>query len=273
LLNFTTKAPLRRSLAREIRRRCLQKAAAICPGSNVVTVRVLSETGVNQVYCVTFSNSRRVVIKRHENEFAFERELLALTMYEPLCHTPRLVAPPDHREKVIYLEYLPRCLPIRSRSIPILIAYILGRLHAFANRCATHAGILTGLSFPSLEHVPDGGSARVAHVIEDMVAALGPDYYPSAIGDMKSDHFRLGDGGCCLVDLETFRWGRLEVMDLAQLIDALPRPLQNPPGAASRLCTSYCEGRRSVYEWGVSPGRLGDWLAEVRAELCAAGEK
>ncbi|MDP9174360.1 MAG: hypothetical protein M3O30_10920 [Planctomycetota bacterium] len=92
-----------------------------------------------------------------------------------------------------------------------------------------------------------------------MQCALGDNYVPSSIGDLKIEHVGGARGWYKIFDLETFSWGGLEVLDLYSIIKGLQGSLtfDNP---AAPLCVGYCITRARIHEWTTLPETLIEWI-------------
>ncbi|WP_037249008.1 aminoglycoside phosphotransferase/kinase family protein [Rhodopirellula baltica] len=247
-------------------RLCIEYAtSSLAPGCPR-SIRPLAESQQTQVYFVELASGEQVVVKRHKESGSFNRELLALTMFEELELTPRLVASPDEKNKLLLMEYLPTRFSVMSCVDFSNVASVIGRLHGFANLCMQKMQLGGAGQYPCLADQLGVASGLPARIIAELIEVVGADYCTASIGDIKPEHLRKGKVGCVLVDLETFCWNRIEVLDLFQLVtfptDACSLALRD-----RLVCESYCLARNTIQLWPIGPDRLFDWLTLARKKL------
>ena len=225
-------------------------------------LRPLAESRETQVYVARVKPGLQVVVKRQVDERAFRRELTAVMMFERIDASPRLVAEPDYGRGIVAMEYVPRHFFVRRRSDLEHVAKLVGTMHGFASLCQRGLEERTGVLGPRLVDVAGQGEPY-GSIGAGMMDALGGEYRPVAIGDLKQDHVRLGRRGCVLVDLETFHWGGLEAMDLFQLSAIQVEDCEEDIGSRS-VAASYCRARKAVQDWPVCSEQVEAWIQAAR---------
>lgn len=256
------KIPLHPAEAKTVRQVCIRYAELAFPSQTVRRFRALAESNQSQVYYVELDYKLRIVLKRHFYRESFARELFALRMYEGLGSVPRLCAPVAFDLNLLVIEYIPRPYIFHSLIDFAAAAHMLGRLHGFANLCVRQLYASTGQCYPSLGDLARDVALPTFQIVRRMIDVFGPTYNPISIGDIKPEHIRRRGRECILVDLETFRWGGLELIDLAQLL-AIPIPSDRRVVRRRYVCEHYCQGRNEVQEWAVDPSTLMEWLTFV----------
>lgn len=245
--------------ARVAKQACLEYIVSVFRSSAIRSMRPLSESRQTQVYVVDHAKFGTMVVKRHCGQDSFRREVLALTMLEALGVTPRLTAPPDYDRQVFVTEYLSNCYTVYSEVDFASVAYSLGRLHAFASLCLQRLQTNTRNRYPCIRDRLNESRNPHGIIIKQMIDVLGPMYHSVAVGDIKPEHVRLGATGCVLVDMETFSWGGLEVLDLFQLV-TFPVKGGNAFLRNQLVSESYCMARDSVQKWPVSSSQINRWI-------------
>lgn len=257
------KTPLDLNEIKGVQKICRHYSASVEPSSVIIGFDALSETSATQVYRVEFSSGKQMIIKRHRDPAPFSREALALMMFDSLKVTPKLIVPPETSERLLITEYLPNPFMVNTARDFKKIAYTIGRLHGFAHLCVQQLESQFPKEFPRLISQLENSSEIRREIVNQMIRLLGSNYISISIGDIKPEHLYQGTMGCVLVDLETFSWGGLEVIDLFQLV-TFPSGISDLVLIDRVVSEGYCQGRRCIEAWSVDKMHIFQWLAYMR---------
>lgn len=196
-------------------------------GANPETLvlRPLRVTGKSQVVQCS-RDGDTWVWKHHAQRFAFEHELAALRLYAATARVPRLLAQ-DEQEQVLLLEHLPRPFLVRQPADVGSVAWALGAVHAIADardleRCFPAAAIGSWLQSAADRPawvVDADAMQRALHLI---ASCCGAGHVPLGVGDIKPEHLFERDRRCVFIDLEGFRPGLPQQLDLLSLLNVAP---------------------------------------------------
>jgi hypothetical protein len=264
--NHIKKNPLSLLKAKEAQKVCRDYLASIEPSSAITRLDVIVENSETQVYRVEVSLGRQIMIKRHRDHAPFFREALALVMLESQGITPRLILPPETSQRLLVTEYLSMPFAVKTEIDFRKVAHAIGRIHGFAHLCIQKLESQFPKKFPQLIDQLEKSSQIRREIVNLMIRVLGANYTSVSIGDIKPEHLRQGIMGCVLVDLETFSWGGLEVLDLFQLV-TFPSDVSDSVLLDRVVSESYCQGRRCIESWHVDKMHIFQWLAYMREVL------
>ena len=269
-MNRQRKPPIDWRESNIARRICIDYARRAFPSRRSFALVPLTESSTTQAYLIRSSDGKRVVVKRHCISASFSREIIALTMFSNIWASPSLLRVPDADRGLLICEYLPDRFPILQESDIARVARRLGIMHGFANICYRHLEPAMSTGSGCLRDWLDGEKEPERSIAYEMSRVLGRDYTSVAIGDVKPEHVRLKMGRCALVDLETFSWGGIEVVDLLSLTmfgnggnSCMPR--------YETVSKNYYYGRNWVEKWPVLPEMVERWICMAREALSTKG--
>lgn len=215
-------------------------------GLSVSTLQTLHATDKSQVYLTSSKEGASLVLKRHAFAEAYRIESVALSLCRATDCTGRMFFALDGMQ-TIAMEYLPQAFAVDSEDALCAVAYAMATVHHLAG---LREHVLTPF-------VGDGCLARLAEtrtylswvpepdwfsrLLAVSVDFFGADYIPVSLGDIKCDHLKERDGRCVFIDLDGFRIGVPEQVDLVSLINVAPPTLEKMPWPD--IAMAYCLGR------------------------------
>ena len=177
------KPPITHLRSLEAQRACTEYVAREFPQYQLSLIRPLKESRLTQTYVVYFVDRCGLVVKRHEQSEAFEREVLALTMFGNIKASAKLLAQPDFGERMLAIELIPNCFRFQAARDFKLVAAKVGEMHGFAWLCQRHLAATNGFNSPRLADGLAAPSEIERTLAEEMSKVLTLEYHPSSIGD------------------------------------------------------------------------------------------
>lgn len=213
-------------------------------------VEQISATNDTEVYRMSRSSGRTVIAKFHNDQYAYSRELLALTVWADTGRVPRLVGQPLTEAQVLLMEYLPKSSESNVNSDILSSSFALGVLHADARMK------LSAIDIQILADQPTDDEAIFVEQNNEVYSVL--DFGISvSLGDRKPEHVRFRSGMCVMIDLESIRLGGLELVDLIDVVAWACKPCGT---LVEQAAQAYCAGWLTRAEPCPNPHNVEDAL-------------